>query len=156
MIRITTHSAPLSATDIQHIVTLYTAIFDHPPVPKVYERLAEQRHLLVLLAYDGDAPVGYKIGYREDPDTFYSWIGGVLPAYRGQGIASALREQQHDWCRANGYRTVRTKTMNRWRTMLITNLRHGFDITGTQTDRNGTVKIIMEKTLDSLPSAQKP
>lgn len=42
---------------------------------------------------------------------------------------------------------VQTKTKNKWRDMLILNIKNGFDIIGTYTDDSGEPKIILEKKL---------
>jgi predicted GNAT superfamily acetyltransferase len=102
--------------------------------------------LVAHLAFDSDTLVGFKIGYERKPGHFYSWLGGVLPTYRKAGIASVLMQQQHDWCRENGYHTVRTQTYNQWRNMLILNLRHGFEVVGTMQGKHGLM-IILEKSL---------
>ena len=46
-----------------------------------------------------------------------------------------------------GYEVIQTQTKNKWRNMLILNLRHGFDIVGTYTDSKGEPKIILKKRL---------
>ena len=127
---------------------LYQEIFGTTVSAEMLERLVFNRdvHLLLALNDAGNA-IGFKIGYRDDPETFYSWLGGVLPAYRGHGIAPLLTEMQHAWCIQKGYKYVRTKTMNQWRAMLLLNIRMGFEVIGTQTGRNGVVKIILEKKL---------
>lgn len=78
---------------------------------------------------------------------FYSWLGGVDPDYRKHGIALTLMEKQHEYLRKNGYKVVQTKTMNKWRNMLILNIKNGFNIIETYTDDNGLQKIVLEKTL---------
>ncbi|MEZ0612180.1 GNAT family N-acetyltransferase [Fibrella sp. WM1] len=100
----------------------------------------------LLLALDGERVVGCKIGYERQPGTFYSWLGGVDPGWRGQSIAAELMRQQHETCRLAGYVTVRTHTYNQWRSMLILNIRHGFDVVGTQPGKHGLM-IILEKPL---------
>ncbi|MBO0951744.1 GNAT family N-acetyltransferase [Fibrella forsythiae] len=105
----------------------------------------------LLVVLDGDRLVGCKLGYTWQPDgkptnTFYSWLGGVDPAYRGQGIAAELMRLQHEACQTARYVTIRTHTYNQWRDMLILNLRHGFHIVGTQPGKRG-LTIILEKTL---------
>lgn len=54
-------------------------------------------------------------------------------------------ENQRRWLKENGYHKVRTKTKNKWRDMLILNLKNGFEIIGTYTDEKGEPKIILEK-----------
>lgn len=63
--------------------------FDNPYEAEDYhERLSGKVHL-ILIAYDKDQPIGFKVGY-ERGDFFYSWMGGVIPEYRRQGVASKL------------------------------------------------------------------
>jgi hypothetical protein len=47
----------------------------------------------------------------------------------------------------SGYKAVQTQTKNMWRSMLILNIKNGFDIIGTYTDNEGETKIIIEKML---------
>src|SRR5207247_8995421 len=55
--------------------------------------------------------IGFKLGYAIDANVFYSWIGGVKENYRNNGVANELMNQQHNWCRQNGFQIIRTKTM---------------------------------------------
>ena len=102
--------------------------------------------LQTLLAVVNGQVVGCKLGYEREPGQYYSWLGGVHADYRGQGIASELMRQQHEWCRQHQYHTIRTQTYNQWREMLILNLRHGFDIVGTVQGKHG-LTIVLEKKL---------
>jgi GNAT superfamily N-acetyltransferase len=97
------------------------------------------------LALADGVVVGCKLGYERKPFHFYSWLGCVAPAFRGNGIAAELMHRQHEWCRQHNYRTVRTQTYNRWRSMLILNLKAGFDIIGTMQGKHG-LTIVLEKT----------
>jgi GNAT superfamily N-acetyltransferase len=98
----------------------------------------------ILLALENEQIVGCKLGYERKPGHYYSWLGCVVPAYRGRGIAKELMNRQHDWCREQGYHAVRTQTYNQWREMLILNLRCGFDIIGTVQGKHG-LSIVLEK-----------
>jgi ribosomal protein S18 acetylase RimI-like enzyme len=148
MYHIISHSGYLDKAAQGTLFRLYEAIFDTKPHADMQYRLARYECLL-LLAIDaaGGEAVGFKLGYEEDSETFYSWLGGVLPEARGQHLALRLMETQHTLCRERGYRYVRTNTLNRWRNMLIINIKSGFDIIGTQLRHDGTVKILMEKKL---------
>ncbi|MEK5175701.1 GNAT family N-acetyltransferase [Heyndrickxia sp. FSL W8-0496] len=110
-------------------------------------KMASKPQLLVITAIDGKKVIGYKIGYAIDKNKFYSWLGGVDPNYRKHGIASMLMEKQHQYLKENGYKVVQTKTMNKWRNMLILNIKNGFDVIDTYTDKKGLHKIILEKNL---------
>ncbi|MGP4081804.1 GNAT family N-acetyltransferase [Pseudalkalibacillus sp. R45] len=111
------------------------------------EELQTKHRFCMLAAYDKGTPIGYKIGYERKANHFYSWLGGVHPDHRGKGVGEELLIRQHDWCRTNGYQTIRTHTKNKWRSMLILNIKNGFDIIGTFTDKSGEPKIILEKHL---------
>ncbi|WP_419158770.1 GNAT family N-acetyltransferase [Rossellomorea sp. BNER] len=109
--------------------------------------LEEKKNPLINLAIDSEKVIGFKVGYDRKLGHFYSWLGGVHPSYRGQGIASVLMTQQHEWCINHGYKTIQTKTKNIWKSMLILNLKSGFNVIGTYTDDKGEPKIILEKKL---------
>ncbi len=112
-----------------------------------YSTFNSHSKYFLVIAYVEKSPVGFKIGYELDQSTFYSWLGGVHPDYRGLGVASDLMKTQHDWCRQNHYKKIQTKSQNRFRPMLILNLKSGFDIIGTHTSDEKGLKIILEKTL---------
>lgn len=63
----------------------------------------DRTDLVVLVARLGGEPVGYKVGYGEGADVFYSAKGGVLPEHRRRGIARALLRRMEDEARALGY-----------------------------------------------------
>lgn len=109
------------------------------------DKMSSKPNLLVIVAMDGKKVMGYKIGYEIDRSTFYSWLGGVDPNYRGRGTASTLMEKQHHYLKEECYKVVQTKTMNRWRHMLVLNINNGFDVIDTYTDKKGLHKIILEK-----------
>ncbi|MBM73820.1 MAG: GNAT family N-acetyltransferase [Proteobacteria bacterium] len=113
--------------------------------------LSGRHHLLTCLAFEDDRLVGFKIGFEERPHYFESWRGGVLQSHRGQGIAKKLLENQHEWCKNKGFRIVTTITNNTNISMLIVNLRGGFEIVGTIFDRRNHVKVHLQKWLVPIP-----
>lgn len=127
------------------IVELHKRIFGSSD--DLIHKMTRKPPLVVMVAMDGQKVIGYKIGYELDPTKFYSWLGGVDPHYRKQGIASKLMEKQHHYLTAKGYHVVQTKTMNKWRSMLVLNIKHGFDVIETYTNELGMHKIILEKKL---------
>ncbi|MEZ8826727.1 GNAT family N-acetyltransferase [Vibrio amylolyticus] len=86
-------------------------------IESMQQKLAGRVHL-VLVAFDGDQPVGFKIGYQLDNNTFYSWFGGVSPDGRKKGIAQSLLEKQEQWVREQGYQAIKVKSQNRYPSML--------------------------------------
>ncbi|RYG72028.1 N-acetyltransferase [Lentibacillus lipolyticus] len=109
---------------------------------------AENKPKIVFtVALDDEEIIGYKIGYELKLDKFYSWLGGVNENHRNKGIASKLMNLQHQYLKERGYKIVQTKTKNKWRNMLVLNIKNGFDVIGTYTDSKGEPKIILEKSL---------
>ena len=96
---------------------------------KLQARCADIEHL-ALVAYIDNEPVAYKLGYALNSNTFYSWLGAVAPKCRGQGIAQALLNAQEAWVKANNYRTIKVKSMNRFPAMLSMLIKNGYAITG--------------------------
>ncbi len=135
------------STWYKNMCLLHESIFTTQSSDSISEELFSRPQFLILVAVNDDRVIGYKIGYQDQKHLFYSWLGGVYPEYRGQGVASELMLQQHEWCKNHGYTVVRTQTKNKWRNMLILNLRHGFDVVGTYNDEKGEPKIILEKWL---------
>lgn len=129
------------------ILVLYQEIFGEIDEAKFSRRLATSEHLLTLIVRETDTIAGFKIGYQLDTGVFYSWLGGVREPFRQRGIARLLMERQHIWCKENGFSTVRTKTYNRWKNMLILNLQCGFDIVGLAKKEDGRLQIALEKRL---------
>ncbi len=116
----------------------------------VLERLKQHPKCLILKARLGEALCGFKIGYQLNETTFYSWLGGVHPSYRGLGIAMKLMTHQHKWCKEEGFRKIQTKSQNQYKAMLKLNLSAGFDVISMEESKRG-VKILLEKSLLELP-----
>ncbi len=94
------------------------------------ERLSQTPHL-ILVAFVAAEAVGFKVGYERE-GYFYSWMGGVLPAYRQLGVAKKLAAAQENWARNKGYPSITFKTRNRHKAMLLFALKNGFDIIGIE------------------------
>ena len=120
--------------------------FIQPHPEAEYYRRIKDLPFLCLLAYKDNQAVGFKVGYAKGV-FFYSWMGGVLPAFRRFGIAKALMERQHAWAKAKGYPGVEFKTRNGLKSMLIFGIKAGFDI--IELDRREEVaehRILLRKT----------
>lgn len=94
-----------------------------------YQRRTSSERYLNLVAWQNGEPIGFKLGYALDDQVFYSWLGGVLPAFRSKGVARSLAGAQEEWMIRQGYREVRMKTRNIHKRMIIFALKSGFNIT---------------------------
>ncbi|MDO1449156.1 GNAT family N-acetyltransferase [Rhodocytophaga aerolata] len=134
---------------IEEVVALSKLMpeFDHPhEVEEYIKRLAGKKQL-ILVAYTDGKPVAFKVGYEKEADgSFYSWMGGVLPAYRKEGIAKSLASIQEKWASENGYKHIRFKTRNRHQAMLLFAIKNGFQIIGVEPRETlAEYRILLEK-----------
>ncbi|EAZ80700.1 GNAT family N-acetyltransferase [Algoriphagus machipongonensis] len=92
------------------------------------DRLKDKLHLALVAEVNGEL-AGFKVGYESDnPEIFYSWMGGVIPKYRKTGVAKGLADYQEKWAQENGFHEVFFKTRNRFTAMVMFGLKRGFHI----------------------------
>ena len=121
----------------------------HPSKREIETRL-NGREFLVLAAKSNGEAVAYKIGYAISNTEFYSWLGGVIPKFRGEGLATELRQRQENWAFEKGYSTISVKSMNRFSAMLHLLIKSGYQVRGYED--NGSIessKICFVKDLTS-------
>lgn len=126
---------------------LHVATFGEDYTQKMEEELPTMRNCILWIAHENNKVLGFKLGYELEIDEYYSWRGAVIVEERKRGIGSTLMLAQHKWCKDNGYARIQTRTRNQWRDMLMLDLKHGFNITGTILDEKQRLKIILEKDL---------
>lgn len=139
----------IKVSDIATAVAISNSIpeFIDPPSKEEYKRRLKDVPHLILVAFDQDRPVGFKVGYERN-GAFYSWMGGVLPSYRRRSIARRLAEKQEAWALGNGYKSVTFKTRNQHKNMLLFALRRGFNIIGFKEKGDVlTNRILLQKVL---------
>ena len=148
-----------SDTQLKSIMPIVDKSFTQWSCERFRNKIQKQKNLFLTLGLVDNEAVGFKLGYEyeQDEETFYSWIGAVLPQFRRLGVARELMQAQHDWCRTQGYKKVRTKSQNSYPGMLILNVKTGFEVVGTENSSSdkspgprpyyADLKIIMEKKL---------
>ena len=97
-----------------------------------FEALMLGRRLVTdgfLVAMDGDQLVGLtELQFVEDiPTAIAQEMTGVRSAYRGRGIATALKAAAAIWAKQGGYTSVRTENAQSNGAMLAVNNRLGFE-----------------------------
>ncbi|MCR9287902.1 MAG: GNAT family N-acetyltransferase [Bacteroidetes bacterium] len=134
---------------IELVVALSNQIpeFKNPHGITEYQRRLNNIPHLILVAYCENKPIGFKVGYERD-GKFYSWMGGILPAFRKLGVAKKLAHHQEAWATKRGYQSVTFKTRNSHKGMLIFALKNGFDIVGfKERETIKTNRILLRKKL---------
>lgn len=139
------HIDPIEAAT-EPLLALYRVIFESADDDYLLSRLPNMEDPMLWIAEDAAGWVGFKLGYRRGA-TLYSWLGGVHPRVRGQGVAAALMVRQHEAALAEGYTHVETRTRAANNAMLIANLRHGFHVCGYEIDARGIPVVTLRKAL---------
>lgn len=119
----------------------------HYQLQDIRDRLAQKPFSLLIAEIDG-RPAGFKAGYALSETSFYSWLGGVLPAYRRCGVAQTLLTAQEQWARQQGYRLLSVKTRNGFKGMLLLLLRNDYQL--IRLEARGEVadfRLLLEKRL---------
>ncbi len=127
------------------IQEVHKAVFDGDVFKE--QKLQNKKNFIAVLAVEEQKVMGFKFGYEHPDGVFYSWLGGVHPKFQRRGIALKCMNTQHEWCKEQGYKRVRTYGRNGKKAMLIVNLKAGFAITETFIDEKGRHKIVFEKDL---------
>ena len=154
MIRYSEQLGLLESQTLGDVFALYHSIFHDDGAERYfYGRIATNPFLYTVVAFDKKAVVGFKIGYFDGDDVFYSWLSAVKPSHRGQGIGAELMDKQYSWAQRQGVKTIRTKTRNQWKEMMVLNLKHDFNIVETYVPEDGELRIVMEREVEPLPVA---
>ncbi len=118
-----------SLNDVQTVTNGIPEFINPHSIEEYQRRFALASHHLILVAYHENQPVGFKVGYQKDLDgSFYSWMGGVLPAYRQNKIAKKLADAMELWAKEQGFTSIIFKTRNSLKPMLMFGLSNGFYI----------------------------
>jgi GNAT superfamily N-acetyltransferase len=129
-------AAPFDPSLLDAVSRLGAMLFERP-TRDLQWRLERMPAASVACAYVDETLVGFKAGYAMSRSKYYSWLGGVHPDHRRQGIASALMVLQHRWVREQGFDSIETATDQGNRAMAQVNLHCGFVVCGmrSKTDR---------------------
>lgn len=78
------------------------------------------------VAIDGETYIGHSHAMRSATAELSYGYTGVLPTYRNQGIARAMKAHVLEWAKAQGYRVVRSWSDSRNQAMIRVNRHLGF------------------------------
>jgi len=129
-------TTPLSPQRMEQMSDLSRLVFGAHRVDDGNWRMTNMPDLSAFTAFVGGLMVGFKIGYAHTSTRYYSWLGGVHPEHRRQGIAVALMRLQHEWVADRGYEIVETETAQSNAGMCQLNEQSGFRVTGMRFDHD--------------------
>jgi GNAT superfamily N-acetyltransferase len=147
MTDIAVHEPPFDRGLVEEIGDLAEAIFGTVDRDGMRWRIERMADVSLVLARDGAALVGFKLGFAVELRRYHSWLGGVRADHRRQGIALGLMEAQHAWARERGYQDVDTGTVPDNVAMISLNLRQGFRIIGMYERPGAGPRVMMLKRL---------
>jgi GNAT superfamily N-acetyltransferase len=103
----------------------------HPPDRDYFQReVVERPDTIALVAYDGVESVGLAVLAPRGGDAYGNALTGVLPGYRGRGLARALKVQTAEMAQRAGRRYLRTGNDVRNAPMLAVNEAMGYERLG--------------------------
>jgi GNAT superfamily N-acetyltransferase len=113
----------LAVDDVDALLPLNRLLFSEERLINSFAR----EDLRIWVARHEEAIIGFKIGYRESRNVFYSAKGGVHPEYRRRGIARDLLHVMADAAAEAGYRRLAFDTFpNRHPGMAVMAFEEGF------------------------------
>lgn len=93
-------------------------------------RLESMPDVTVFVAEREGKKIGFKAGYATAHTRYYSWLGGVVPYVRRQGVARALMQSQHDWLQKSRFNQVECHVEQDNVAMIDANLKAGLVVAG--------------------------
>jgi len=144
---------PYSAEFVEELVALNNLIFGDIDPNYVRWRLDNMPHTSTFYAESASELTAYKIGYAMTQTKYYSWLGGVHPDHRREGLASELMKRQHNWAAEQGYQLIETSANKENVAMARLNLSHGFTICGTRAEPD-RVQVLYLKILGKSSNAR--
>lgn len=135
--------------DLSLVTYLYNALFRPQRTEDWIKRRLRGRHnILILVARSGNDAVGLYAGMELKPSVHFAWMVGVVSEMRRSGIATQLMHTAEDWCRTEGYKSLRFECDNQIRPFLHFGIADGYDIVGIRWDPDRlTNLVIFEKTI---------
>ncbi len=114
-------------------ISSYIPEFKEPYNIAEYEQRFKNKKYLIAVALVNNQYAGFKVAYQSDSaQQLYSWMGGVVPRFRQNGVAKQLAEYQEFWARNNSFSEIAFKTRNYYKAMIIFALKNGFQITSVE------------------------
>ena len=127
-------------------------IFQNHRVSEARLAKIKNQQPLLLVAYHKDKPIGFKLGYTiAGTARFFSWLGGVHPDFRRQGLAQRMLEIQEAYASKIGSSEIYFTSFEKFPAMIRLGKRNGYRLTRSEMDE-GELKFWYAKTLNPTPN----
>jgi len=120
------------AIEVEHLIPEFE-------IKRTFEDYSTQlsgRKTHILIAVAGEKLIGFKVGYEATEEEFHSWLGGVLPEYRGNKIATELRKIQERWASKQGFKFISVDSYNKFTSMICMLVTNAYKITNFDKNEN--------------------
>lgn len=138
----------LNAEILSLLVNLEQAIFEKPLQAADFSKeLRSKRNLRIVIASIDNVPCGYLVAFEFYlSNVFFNWSTGVASSFRKRGVGTKLLNELDKVARELGYSCLRTHTKNKYRDMLVLNIKSGWQVSGTyKLLQESQLGIILEK-----------
>lgn len=125
---------PFSKEVVEQLLNLSSVLFPTIDSSDFTWRIERMPELSGFVARDESEIVGFKLGYAVTSERYYSWLGGVHPAYQRRGLATQLMKRQHQWVQAEGFKVIETELIQTNHAMGKLNEASGFTTAGVRFD----------------------
>lgn len=125
--QIITDITPARLAQVIELMTELPEFDQERSIAEFKQRLYGKDALLMLCFVEGEL-VGFKLGYALDEKRFYSWLGGVIPEFRGIGLAQQMLHAVEQWAIEQGYEKIQIKTRNLFKAVLNLLIKNGYQV----------------------------
>lgn len=117
---------------VQTNFEIFKGMYEHDPYSlDDYQKKLKGIEPKIFVAQIDGRIVGDSISFERN-GSLYIWIMGVLKEHRGKGIAKELFENNEQFARENGYRSLTLKVYNVSQEMLRVLLGRGYQVVGVE------------------------
>ena len=142
--------APFSGASVSEFRELTKRVFgeaaDESWLDSLKWRLERMPDVSVFVTEADSRWIGFKAGYAIAQDRYYSWLGGVDPEFRKQGIAKEMMRSQHNWLLSSRFQLLETHVEQDNEAMVRLNINNGLSVTGLFM-KSGKPYFVMQKRL---------
>ena len=135
---------PVGPAELELVVGLYNEVFSPRQDQEFFRRRFQGRqNVSMLVAMLDDRHVGFVVGFELTPTTYFGWVCGVLPDFRGRSITRQLMQGQQAWAHDHHYDVIRFECQNQHRPMMHAAITEGYDLVGIRWDTNSANNVVI-------------